>query len=83
MESRSRAWAELPLAYTETAVLRELDNTVVKYVMHEPVLQGFAEWEMFQNTASGEVQAPDLAINDLGAEAFLEGFEFGLGTSER
>lgn len=83
METRSWTWAELPLAYTEAAVLGALDNQGVKYIMHEPVLQGLAEWEMFQNTAIGEVQTPDLAITDLGAEAFLEGFEFGLGTSER
>jgi len=82
MESRSRTWAELPLAYRDTTVLQVLDNTVGEHVMVESMLQGLAEWEMWQNAPRPEIAAPDLAITDLGVEAFLEGLEFGSGTAE-
>lgn len=82
MESRSRAWAELPPAYRDVTVLQVLDNRFVKYVMYEPVLRGFAEWEMWQNAPRPKIEAPDLPTNDVGVEAFLEGLEFGFGTSE-
>jgi len=80
MDRASRTWGDFTFTFVEPAGLRALENTVFKYVMHEPVLRGFAGWEMCQNAPGPEVEAPDLAATDLEVEAVAEGLVLGYGT---
>ncbi len=80
MDRASRTWGDRTFTFAEPAGLQALENTVLKYVTHEPVLRGFARWEMCQNAPCPEVEAPDLAATDLAVEAVAEGLVLGYST---
>jgi len=73
MHTHSRTSGEFTFTYAEPSTLQAVENTELKHVAYEPVLDGFASWDMFQNTGAPEMEPAELAATDLDAEAFAEG----------